>query len=159
MAIEHIVAGPVIVTFQSQQLGYTRDGAKIRVEPKYGDVKSDDYGGEGGAPSDSQMLGAEAFVTCELTKYEAAQCNKLTAFGQTLAAATAGALAAFGTLMRQGSKTGTLLLDGVNEDWTFSVAFCHEAIEVNKGTKFTTFMCGFRCWVNAASTRVLLAIS
>lgn len=159
MAIQHEVAGPVIVTFDSLQLGYTRDGARIRLEPKWGDVHSDDYGGAGGAPADAQILGAVATVTCELTKYDIAELHKLTAFGEDPASATAFTLPAYGTLVRQDSKTQVLLLDGVNEDWTFSTAFVRQAMEVNKGTRFSTFMVGFECWVNAATTRLLAAVS
>lgn len=158
MAIQHEVAGPVIVTFDSLQLGYTRDGARIRLEPKWGDVHSDDYGGAGGAPADSQLLGALAHVTCELTKYDVAEIRKLTAFGEDPASATAFTLPTLGTLVRQENKTQTLLLDGVNEDWTFSTAFVRQAIEVNKGTRFSTLMCGFECWIDAAATRVLASV-
>lgn len=159
MAIEHVVAGPVNVTFASTQLGYTRDGARIRLEPKWADIQSDDYGGAGGAPSDAQILGVVGYVTCELTKYEASVLRKLTGFGEVYASATAGTLPTFGTLQRQESKTGILLLDGVNEDWTFNVAFVRQAIELNKGTRFTTAMVGFECWVNNASARQLFTIA
>ncbi len=32
MAIQHVVAGASIVTFQSNQLGYTRDGVRISID-------------------------------------------------------------------------------------------------------------------------------
>lgn len=156
MAIQHEVAGPVLVKFNSASLGYTRDGAQIRIEPRWIDVPSDDYGGASGAPADAQLVGAICTVHCDLTKYDKAEVHKLSAFQK---AGTAGTLPVYGSLMRQGSLYATLLLDGVNEDWTFSVAIIRMAQEVNKGTRFSTFVCGFECWVDAAATRVLFTIA
>ncbi len=156
MAIQHIVAGPVIVTYNSVQLGYSRDGAQIRIEPRWIDIPSDDYGGASGAPADAQLVGAIATINCDLTKYEASAVRALSAF---VAGGTAGTLPAFGTLMRQGNQYATLLLDGVNEDVTFTVAFPRQPQEVNKGTRFSTYMLGFEAWVSNATARLLLAWS
>jgi hypothetical protein len=160
MALQHVVAGPVTVTFATQVVGYTRDGVKIRIEPKWNEVKSDDYGGEGGAPADQQILGAEVFITCELTKYDTTYTDKLmTAYGQTLASAAIGTLPTLGTFVRQDSKLQVLLLNGSIRDHTFSNAFVFEASEVNAGTKYSTLMLGFKAWIDAPSTRVFMAIS
>lgn len=158
MAIQHVVAGASIVTFQSYQLGYTRDGVRIRIEPKWNEIKSDDYGGEGGAPADQQLLGAEAIITCDLTKYDAALVEKLTAYAVLMAGATAGTIGALGTLVRQDSKTGTLLIDG-DKNYTFATAFCFDSHELNAGTKYQTWNLGFKAWIDAPATRVLMAIS
>jgi len=156
MAIAHAVAGPVIVTYNTVPLGYSRDGVSIRIEPKWGDIFSDDYGGQGGAPADTQLLGAVCIVTAEMPKYDAAECNKLTSFEK---AGTAGTLPQFGTLIRQESEYATLLLNGKNEDWTFTIAFMRQAQEVNKGTKYSTFVAGWECWVSDAAARVLFTIA
>ena len=157
MAVQHEVAGPVLVTYQASpvDLGYTRDGAQIRFDPRFIDIFSDDYGGQSGAPADAQIVGATVQVTAELTKYDKAVCHALTAFS---AGGTAFTLPVYGTLMRQGSKLAPLILNGANEDWTFSKAFPRSAIEMNKGTKFSTFQCGFECWVDASSTRVMCTL-
>jgi len=155
--MEHIVAGPVIVTFNSLQIGYSRDGVQIRIEPRWIDVPSDEYGGASGAPSDAQIVGAIATVSADLTKYDKAQLRKLTSFAGTTG--TAGTLPAFGTLMRQDTKVQILLLDGANEDFTFSNAFVRQAIEVNKGTRFSSAMLAFECWVDAPATRVLFTVA
>jgi hypothetical protein len=155
MAIQHQVAGPVIVTFNAAQLGYSRDGVQIRVEPKWGDIFSDDFGGAGGAPADAQLLGAICTVIAELTKYEKAEVHKLSSFEK---AGTAGVLPQLGTLIRQESEFAALLLDGKNEDWTFSTAFLRQAQEVNKGTRFSTFVIGFECWINNTTARTLFTI-
>lgn len=157
MPIQHSVAGPVVVTFNAIQLGYSRDGASIRIEPRWIDVPSDDFGGASGAPSDAQFVGAIASVSVDLTKYEAADVRRLTSFAGT--SGSAGVFPSFGTLMRQDLITESLLLDGVNEDWVFATAFVRAAIEVNKGTRFSTFNLGFECWINSAQSRQLFTIT
>ena len=152
MTILHQVAGPVIVTYNTVQIGYSRDGVTIRIEPKWGDIFSDDFGGAGGAPADTQLLGAIASVTADFPKYDQTEAHKLTAFEK---AGTAGVLPQLGTLIRQESEYAVLLLDGKNEDWSFPVAFMRQPIEVNKGTKFSTLVCGWECWINDTSARLI----
>jgi hypothetical protein len=134
------------------QLGYSRDGATVRIDPRWIDIPSDDYGGPSGAPSDAQIVGAIATVSVDLTKYDGAEIRKLTSFQP---GGTAGTLPAFGTLVRQETKYATLLLDGSNEDWTFDQAFLRQAHEFNTGTRFSTYMLGWECWINNTSARVL----
>jgi hypothetical protein len=133
-------------------LGYSRDGVSIRIEPKWGDIFSDDYGGAGGAPADTQLLGAVCLVTAEMPKYDRDEVNKLTGFNK---AGTVGTLPQLGTLIRQESEYATLLLDGKNEDFTFTIAFMRQAQEVNKGTKFSTFVVGWECWISDTTARLL----
>lgn len=156
MAIQHEVAGPVIVTWNTIQLGYSRDGVPIRIEPKWIDIQSDDYGGAAGAPSDIQLAGALCIVTAELTKYSKADCHALTSFYK---GGSAGVLPVIGSLIRQNSYHAALLLDGVNEDWTFSTAVIRQAIEVNKGTRYSTLVCGWECWINNTTARTLFTIA
>lgn len=158
MAVQHEVSGPVLVQYQASpvDLGYSRDGMQIRFDPRWIEIFSDDYGGQSGAPADAQIVGVTVTVTGELTKYDKAELHKLTAF---VAGGTAFTLPVYGTLIRQGSKLAPLVLNGANEDWTFSKAFPKSAVEMNKGTKFTTAMIGFECWVDAASTRVIAALA
>ena len=156
MAVEHVVAGPVTVKFNSTTLGFSRDGVTIRIEPKYGDINSDDWGGAGGAPADTQLLGATAAITADLTKYDRAECTKLTSFQK---AGTAGVLPVLGSLIRQDALYSQLDLDGINEDWGFSIAFMRQAIEVNKGTKYSTFLIGWEAWLSTTAARVLFTIA
>jgi len=155
VAIEHVVAGAVTVKYGSITLGYSRDGVSIRIEPRWGDIASDDWGGAGGAPADTQLLGATAAITADLTKYDAAACRKLTAFEK---GGTAGVLPQLGTLIRQDTEFDVLDLDGLNEDWTFNQAFMRQAVEVNKGTKYSTFLVGWECWLDDTTARVLFTI-
>lgn len=156
MAIQHEVAGPVIVTWNGGQLGYSRDGVRVRIEPKWIDIPSDYYGGASGAPADAQIVGAIATVQCELTQYNKTLCHPLTSFYK---AGTAGVLPTLGSLVRQGSGYATLLLDGTVEDWTFTVAMIRQGQEVNKGTRFSTFVCGFECWISDPVARTLFTVS
>lgn len=152
----HIVAGPVIVTWNAVQLGYSEDGVRVRFEPKWGDIKSDDYGGSGGAPSDTQFLGGIASVTADLVKFDNAEVLKLTSFEK---AGAAGVFPQYGTLIRQESEYAVLLLDGKNQDYTFSQAFLRNAQEMNKGTRYTKYAVGWECWVNSATSRTLFTVA
>ena len=158
MAIEHVVASKsgVLVAWNSVSLGYTRDGVRIRIEPRWGDIQSDDFGGEGGAPADTQLLGAIATITCEFTKYDAGEVRKLTSFEK---AGLAGTLPSLGTLIRQDTEFASLTLTGSIETWTFSTAFPHESHELNKGTKFTTYTLGFEAWINNTTSRELFSVA
>lgn len=156
MTIQHKVAGPVLIKYNTVSLGYSRDGVSIRIEPRWLDIFSDDFGGAGGAPADAQFLGGIATVTAELPKYEAAEVHKLAAFEK---AGTAGIFPQFGTLIRQEQEYAVLLLDGKNEDWTFSVAFMRQPQEVNKGTKFSTYVLGWECWIDNTTSRTLFTIA
>jgi hypothetical protein len=124
---------------------------RIRIQESTIDVHSDDWGGAGGAPGDRQLLGLRAFVTCEMTKYDRAELEKLNSF---IKGGTAGVIPAFGTLKRQDSKYGTLILDGTT-DRTFTVAFPTQAYEVNSGTRFSTAIVTFECWLDSTSSRTL----
>ena len=152
MAITHFSTGPVTVTFNSVQLGYSEDGARVRLESKRFDIHSDDWGGQGGAPSDIQLLGATATCQVNLTKYDKTFVEVLTSF---TAGGTKATLPTFGTFMKQDSKTGILLLDGVNEERSFPVAFVTGAMEYNAGTRARFYQVSFEMHLNASSTRVM----
>lgn len=148
--IEHQVAGPTKIYFNSQALGYSRDGVRISFQPKWIDIASDDWGGASGAPADAQLVGAIATVQCELTKYDPVYCHALNSFYKTTDVAK---LPVFGTLMRQGNYYGILRLDSTVYKWTFDVAIVRQGQEVNRGTRFSTFVCGFECWLDSTSSR------
>lgn len=157
-------------------IGFSRDGVSIRIEPRWGDIQSDDYGGDGGVPSDSQFLGATATITAELTKYDdvttagALITSKLGSFvksGATgLTAGTLGSTAAgIGTLVRGTDIEGTLILTtgtlpspaSGDRQMTFETAFLRGAQEVNKGTKYSTYIVSWEAWANSATGQVLYA--
>lgn len=154
MALLHRVMGPCIVTFNAVQLGYSRDGVNIRFEPRYGDIFSDDYGGSGGAPADTQLLGAIGIVTVDFPKYEQSEIHRLTSFEK---AGTEGVLPQLGTLIRQEQEYAALFLDGKNEDFLFPIAFARQPMEVNKGTRFSTWVMGWECWITSPQARLLFS--
>jgi len=156
MAIEHVVSGPVIVTFDAVPLGYSRDGVRVEIAPRWLDVHSDDFGGEAGAPSDSQLMGAMATITAELTKFDAALVAALTSFEES---GTAGTLPTLGSFVRQSQLAATLLLNGSIQDWTFATAFLRRPMDFNAGMRYQTWTMGWEAWIDAAATRVLLALA
>lgn len=151
MAIVHQVAGATLVKFNGVDLGFSRDGVTVRLDPRWHDIFSDDFGGAEGAPADSQILGVTGTVICDLTKYDLASVEALTAF---VAGGSVGTLPPLGTLTRQENQFGALLLQG-NTSWSFPHAIPREAQEVNKGTKNSTYVIGFACYINSADARVL----
>lgn len=156
MPLLHIVAGPVLVRANSAELGYTRDGVRVSLEPRMLDVPCDQHGGEAGAPSDVQLMGGVARITCEFTKYDKTQLDALTSFvrgGQT------GVLPPFGTLMKQDGKTVSLTLAGTNETLTFNTAFVRQPIETNKGTRYSALTVIFEAHVDGPTTRRIFSIA
>jgi len=177
MAVKHLVFGACSVWWGPEggtlvKVGYSRDGVSIRIEPRWGDIQSDDFGGEGGVPADSQFLGASATITAELTKYEdGTQASGGSGGGVTSnlssfinAASTLGTMPGLGTLVRGTALEGELVLTTgasgevpVSGDHviTFTNSFLRGAQEVNKGTKYSTYIASWEAWANTASGQVL----
>ena len=141
----HFACGPVVVTWNAIQLGYSEDGCKMVVQPFFDRVSSDDFGGRAGPPADEQLLGAVATIDIPFTKYVKAEMDKLSAFKKN---GTAGILPPIGSFVRQDGLYATLLLAGINDNHTFLTAFLRRAQEINSGTKYRTYMVGFECWLN-----------
>ena len=160
MASTHFVTGSVLVSWgtasSEAELGYTRDGVQWSIQPMYLDVPSDDWAGQSGAPADSQLMGAIARINCEFTKYNKSNLDALSSFAL---GGSAGVLPTLGTLMRQETKTGSLILAGTNETKTFSTTFIRSAFEANAGTRYRSYMVSFEGWLNATSTRVMFVDS
>ena len=159
----HHLAGAAKVTWGGHDLGYTRDGANVRYQYFYEDIKSDDYGGDGGMHADSQFLGISAQIDVELVKYD-----KFILY-DTLSLApvpdevdvekvvdpsgtnNSDGLGAIGTFMRQDSKAAALTLAGSAETHTFAKAFLRGPAEYNVGLKYRTVMLTFEAWVNSST--------
>jgi len=158
MPVQFNVVGPALIKFgaseSEQDLGYTEDGAQITVQPHFSEVFSDDWGGAGGAPADSQILGFRAFIRLKLTKYDLANVEALTSFQ---IGGARGVLPAYGTLMRQDEKYGNLIIDGTNADYTFSTSIVKEAFEINAGTRSQVVHMGFEAWANNTTARLLFS--
>lgn len=133
-----------------EDLGYTRDGAEIRFEGHFVDVPGDEKGGENGPPIDVQYMGERAVIRLELTKYDPAVAEKVMA---RLYGETPGTPGAAGTLMFSGDKCFRVLINTPARPLNFLRCFAREAIEVNKGTRFSRFIVVFEA--HAADSGVL----
>lgn len=165
MAIEHFNLSAALVSFGGDNLGYSGNGVDLIVEPRWNDIPSDLYGGQGGVPSDSQLLGAVAFVTCEFTAFEINEIFARANFTLNPTPFTAGAgtvtLPIIGNFVRQGSAplAGALVLTGANGSLTFATAFLRQRQQFNMGTKASFWMVGWEAWLDAAATRNLLVFA
>lgn len=127
-------------------LGYTRNGAEVTLDASYLDVPGDQNGGDEGPPIDVQYLGEIARVRLELTKYDVTNADLVRQrFGR--AAAVVGTPASPGSLVFGG--TFRLLIKSATAPYNFARAFPRAPIEVNRGTKFSTFICEFECHKDA----------
>lgn len=156
MAVAHYYDGPVAVTFATLEIGYTRDGVEVVLEPRWSDVHSDDYAGTSGAPSDSQFMGAIGMCHLDLIKYNKTNLDTISTWKKT---GTAGVLPAFGTLVRQESAYGALVLTGTSEVGTYNVAFPRSPQTHNRGTRVRGHRVSFEIWVNNPTDKVLYSIA
>lgn len=151
MAITYHVDGPAQIKVGTgvsgalEVLGYTRDGAEIRLEGFFEEVKSDDTGGEQGPPGDLNYLGEQAVIRLELVKYDGTVADKVMPRikGQT----PPGTPASPGQLMLQDSKAIRLLIQPSGTGavpWNFPAGIVYGAIEVNKGTRHSRLVMEWR---------------
>lgn len=141
----HFASGPCVITWNSIQLGYSEDGVKISIQPFHDAVHSDDFGGRAGTPADEQLLGGIATIDLEATKYVKAEFDKLTSFQP---GGVAGRFPPVGTFMRQDAKFAPLILTGVNDTFTFAIAYLRRAFEANSGTRYRRYMVGWRAAID-----------
>lgn len=149
MAVTVNVDGPALVRVDTgdlnalEDLGYTRDGAEIRFEAYFLDVAGDENGGESGPPIDVQYMGERAVIRLELTKFDGTVADKVT---PRLYGGTAGTPGAAGTLMFGGGKCYRVLINTSNRPMNFPRCFIRDAIEVNKGTRFSRLLLAFEAY-------------
>lgn len=132
-----------------EDLGYTRNGAETTKEAFWLDVPGDENGGDEGPPVEIQFLGEIARVRLELTKYDPLILEKVAA---RVAGITAGTVSAsdVGVLMFNASKSIRLALANSNMPRNFPRAIPRGAIELNRGTKFSTALLEFECHKNGS---------
>ena len=161
MAIEHHAAGCTHVWFNGNEYGLSRDGVDISIDPRWNDIPSDCYGGASGVPSDSQLLGATARVTAELTKFESARVRAAASMDpNALLPAGLGdvQLPAIGSFVRQGpSPLGGLLdLRGQAFRLSFPFSFLRMPQSFNMGSRASFYTIGWECWLSNETARVLM---
>jgi len=144
----HFAVGPVVVSWNSQQIGYSEDGVQGIIQPRYDEIFSDDMGGRAGVPTDAQLLAGICSMDIVFTKYMKSICDGLSNFNANTVASQNGLFPAIGSFVRQDSLGASLVLTGVNETKTFALAFLRRNYEVNSGSRYRRYVCGFECWVN-----------
>ena len=172
MAIEVQVSGAcaVYVAYANlasavpQLLGYTRNGLQPAEQGYYLNVPGDQNGGEEGPPIEIQWLGLTANIRLELTKYDMTVAHYIR---RQLDNVTQGAPAAAGSLMFSAALGCRLTLvplaggSGIGIPQNFPRCITRQAIEVGRGSKFSTLVCEFEahkdssgiCW-NSSTTGI-----
>ena len=151
MAATINVAGLVTIKVDAgsglEILGYSADMADATDQSFWHDVPGDLHGGPQGPPIDSQYLGQITRIRLELSKFDASVANKVRA---RLNAATAGTIADanIGDLALQDSKTIRLLLSSAGDPINFPLCMVKDAVEMARGTKYSTFVCEFEAHRN-----------
>ena len=155
-------------------LGTTRDGVNISSDGFFNDVHNDENGGDAGPPVEVQYLGETHRVRVELTKYDPLVAAKLEDhYGNT---GTVGQPAAAGTLLFANSYSGDQIFNAIgggvqvqiqtanaanaagdipaNMVRTYTTCLIRDAIEVNRGTKFSTFVLTFTAYKVSGSAAI-----
>lgn len=127
-------------------LGYTRNYANVAKEAFFVDVPGDENGGDDGPPIEIIYLGEIARIRLELTKYDNVIANNVR---MRVDAATAGVPSTPGTLMFSANKGMRVLLDAPNDPRNFPNCIPRQAIEIGRGTKWSTFVCEFEAHKDA----------
>lgn len=131
-----------------EELGVTRNGAQITFQEFSSPVPTDEHGGDEGPPVDIQYFGEIATVRLELTKFDAAVAAKVAA---RLRAGAIGVPNTPGTLKIQGDHFYRLLIHAPNAPYNFPCVVFGDAIDTNKGTKFSTLSITATCYKHPSS--------
>lgn len=131
------------------QLGFSEDGCQINIQPRYDEIYSDDMGGRAGVASDAQFVGATGNLDLIFPKYDVNRMDQLGSFDvRKLTVPAVGVMPALGSFVRQDGLAATLLLRAPNESLSFATAFLRRNYEINSGTRFRRYICGFEMWLN-----------
>lgn len=142
------------------ELGTTRDGVSLTSDGYFIDVHNDENGGEAGPPIEIQFVGETAKIRIELTKYDPTVAANLE---DHCYSGSAGVVAPAGTLMFASStiqvgnnnygaigikiscltpapSAGGSAGGAGSVVRTYRRCVLHDAVEVNRGTKFCTMV-------------------
>ena len=142
MAAAIQVAGLATITVDTgsahalETLGYTQNGASVRFNGFFLDVHTDENGGDDGPPTDVQYLGETADITLDFTKFDTTVADKIR---PRIYGGSAGTVGSVGTLMSGSSSTYRLCINSPTTPLNFPVVIFREPIEINKGTKYSTW--------------------
>jgi hypothetical protein len=154
-----VVRGFALVSVANEELGTTRDGVMFTSDGFFIDVKNDENGGDAGPPIEVQYLGEIHKIRCELTKFPPAVAKK---WQDHCASTTPGVPRPAGTLMFApdgennqlggGATAITITCTNGNNIITRTYGRCiiRDAVELNAGTKFSTFVLTFEAHKDAS---------
>lgn len=129
-------------------LGITRDGVNITFNGFFLDVPTDASGGEAGPPADKQFMGSTARIRCEFTKYDESVAAVVRS--RSSSTLTDGTFLSVGELMIQGGYTSRLVVNSPTQPYNFPVVMFDEPQEINKGTKFSTYVVEATAYENSS---------
>jgi len=138
-----------------EALGYTRNGAECTAEAFMLDVPGDENGGDDGPPVEIEYLGELYRIRVEMTKFDPAIADKVAC---RLKGGTVGVPGIPGQLVFAGDKHFRLLIKPISpadgetavRPWNFFRAVPKGAIEINKGTKYSTLIMEWECHKTAS---------
>lgn len=168
MAIAFFSSGPVLVNYDSVDLGYTEDRVDITIQPFFEDLHTDSWGGLAGPFADRQLLGAVAAINCMLTKFDDAAVQKLSSFVEqgsgvagTIGPSFGGgnALDKLGTFVYQDSMYATLDLKSTltGSSLKFEYAHLSGAFSFNSSMRHRRYQLQFLTRMDDPCTRILYA--
>ena len=146
---KHFATGPTLVRFGTYyDLGYSEDRIQISEKPFWHDVKSDGYGGSEGPPCDVQYLGAVAFVTCLLNRFNEEYIRKLAKIQIDGVQLANGIMLPTGQYMRQDAGMDKLELVNKTYTLTYEKAFLRQGRQFSVGTRHQAVALMFECHVD-----------
>lgn len=160
MAIAFYSTGPVLVNYDSVDLGYTEDRVEITIQPFFDDLHTDSWGGLAGPFADRQLLGAVASINCMLTKFDDAAVQKLSSFVEQ-GAGVAGKIGAakLGEFIYQDTMYATLDLKSTLTGSSLKFEFAHlsGSFAFNSSMRHRRYQLQFLTRMNDPCARVLYA--
>lgn len=157
MAIAFYSSGPVLVNYDSVDLGYTEDRVEITIQPFFEDLHTDSCGGLAGPFADRQLLGAVAAINCMLVKFDNAAVQKLSSFvDQTGTAGVVGS-AKLGEFIYQDGMYAPLDLQSTyaSSPLKFEYAHLSGAFSFNSSTRHRRYQLQFLTRMDDPCTRQL----
>ena len=159
MAIAFYSSGPVLVNYDSVDLGYTEDRVEITVQPFFDDIHTDSWGGLAGPFADRQLLGAVAAINCMLTKFDDAAVQKLSSFIDQAGTAGVVGSAKLGEFIYQDSMYAPLDLKSTLTGSSLKFEFAHlsGAFSFNSSTRHRRYQLQFLTRMDDPCSRILYA--
>lgn len=160
MALQFFSFGPCLVNFDGEDLGFAEDRVDIQVQPFYDEIHTDSWGGLAGPFADKQLLGGLAQISCLLTKFDDAACQRLTAFCAGAGTPDAGVIASanLGEFVYQDGMYAALLLKGTaagSSSLQFSYAHVTGAVGFNASMRHRRYQLTFQARMSTSCARQL----